>query len=216
MGGIHERMEVKKLVMKIKICGITSIDDALMACDYGADAIGFIFYKKSPRYIKPEHAIKIIEHLPAFVSTVGVFVDENVDRIQSIVNTLGLHYVQLHGNEPLSMVAKFGKKAIKAFRIKDAPSINEINKSGLNIVLLDSYTSAYGGSGKVFDHKLLKDLSSNIKFILSGGITPDNVLEIVNEYKPYAIDVSSGVETSPGRKSEKKIKLLFERLTGYK
>jgi phosphoribosylanthranilate isomerase len=198
--------------VKVKICGITSTDDALAACDYGADAIGFIFYEKSPRYIKPEHAIKIIEHLPAFVSIVGVFVDEKIDAIQSIIDILGLHYVQLHGNEPLSMITKLGKKAIKTFRIKDAYSINDVNKSGLNIVLLDSYTNKYGGSGKGFDHKLLKGLSSDIKFILSGGITPDNVREIVNTDKPYAIDVSSGVEISPGRKSKEKIKLLFEKL----
>ncbi len=200
--------------MKIKICGITSIEDALMASDYGADAIGFIFYEKSPRYIKPAHAIKIIEHLPAFVSTVGVFVDEKIDAMQSVADTLGLHYIQLHGNEPLSIVTKLGKKAIKAFRVKDAYSINDVNKSGLNMVLLDSYTNEYGGSGKGFDHKLLKGLSSDIKFILSGGITPDNVRKIVNAYKPYAIDVSSGVEIFPGRKSKEKLKLLFERLKG--
>ena len=207
---------VERLMMKVKICGITSTDDALTACDYGASAIGFVFYKKSPRYIKPEQALKIISRLPAFVSTVGVFVDEPIGVIRTIANTLGLHYVQLHGNEPLPMIAKIGKKAIKAFRVRDAASIEEVNKSGLNIVLLDSYTGEYGGSGKVFDHTLLKNLSGGIKFILSGGITPDNVHKIVTTFRPYAIDVSSGVETSPGRKSEKKIKLLFDRLAGYK
>ena len=201
--------------VKVKICGITSIDDALTACDYGADAVGFIFYEKSPRYITPENAKKIIMQLPAFVSAVGVFVDENIDVIQTIADTLGLHYVQLHGNEPLRMIAKLGNKAIKAFRVQDAATINEINKSGLNIVLLDSFTSEFGGSGKIFDHTLLNGLSGGIKFILSGGITPDNVHKIVTTYRPYAIDVSSGVEISPGRKSKEKLKLLFERLKGY-
>ena len=200
--------------VKVKICGITSIDDALTACDYGADAVGFIFYEKSPRYITPENAKKIIMQLPAFVSAVGVFVDENIDIIQTIADTLGLHYVQLHGNEPLRMIAKLGNKAIKAFRVQDAATINEINKSGLNIVLLDSFTSEFGGSGKIFDHTLLNGLSGGIKFILSGGITPDNVHKIVTTYRPYAIDVSSGVEISPGRKSKEKLKLLFERLKG--
>ena len=199
--------------VKVKICGITSIDDALTACDYGADAVGFIFYEKSPRYITPENAKKIIMQLPAFVSAVGVFVDENIDVIQTIADTLGLHYVQLHGNEPLRMIAKLGNKAIKAFRVQDAATINEINKSGLNIVLLDSFTSEFGGSGKIFDHTLLNGLSGGIKFILSGGITPDNVHKIVTTYRPYAIDVSSGVEISPGRKSREKLKLLFEMLS---
>ena len=112
------------------------------------------------------------------------------------------------------MIAKLGNKAIKAFRVQDAATINEINKSGLNIVLLDSFTSEFGGSGKIFDHTLLNGLSGGIKFILSGGITPDNVHKIVTTYRPYAIDVSSGVEISPGRKSKEKLKLLFERLKG--
>ena len=213
MGRRKGRVDVERPIMKVKICGITSREDALTACDYGAAAIGFVFYKKSPPYIKPEQAIEIIKHLPAFVSTVGVFVDENIDVIQTITGTLGLHYVQLHGNEPLRMITEIGNKAIKAFRVQDAASINEINKSGLNIVLLDSYTSEFGGSGKLFDHTLLNGLSGSIKFILSGGITPDNVHKIVTTYKPYAIDVSSGVEISPGRKSKEKLKLLFEMLS---
>jgi phosphoribosylanthranilate isomerase len=202
--------------VKVKICGITSIDDALTACDYGADAVGFIFYEKSPRYVTPENARKIIKQLPVFVSAVGVFVDEKIGTIQSMIDTVGLDYVQLHGDEPLSMLTKLGRKAIKAFRIKDASSIEEVNSYGRSIVLLDSYTGHYGGSGKGFDRTLLKGLSPDIKFILSGGITPDNAGEIIKTYKPYAIDVSSGVEISPGRKSKEKMRLLFERTKGYK
>lgn len=197
---------------KIKICGITSLEDALTASDCGADALGFILYDKSPRAVKPEQIAEIIRHLPVFVSTVGVFVDETIDRIRSIVDATGLDYAQLHGNEPLDMVRALGRKAIKAFRIKDASSIREVNTSGLHVVLLDSYTSHYGGSGRGFNHELLQELSPAIRFILSGGITPDNVCDIVNRFRPAAIDVSSGIEISPGKKSAAKIKLLFERL----
>ncbi len=198
--------------VKVKICGITSIEDALLACEYGADAIGFVFYTQSPRYITPQDTIKIIEKLPAFISTVGVFVDEPIENINNIVNLTGINYIQLHGDEPMSTISRFGRRVIKAFRIKDALSIKEVNESGLNFVLLDSYTKNYGGSGKSFDHELLKGLSKNIKFILSGGITPENVSRIIQLYKPYAVDVSSGVESSPGKKSIEKIKLLFERI----
>ncbi|MGC8578647.1 MAG: phosphoribosylanthranilate isomerase [bacterium] len=198
--------------VKVKICGITSIEDALLACEYGADAIGFVFYTQSPRYITPQDTIEIIEKLPAFISTVGVFVNEPIENINNIVNLTGINYIQLHGDEPMSTISRFGRRAIKAFRIKDALSIKEVNESGLNFVLLDSYTKNYGGSGKSFDHELLKGLSKNIKFILSGGITPENVSRIIQLYKPYAVDVSSGVESSPGKKSIEKIKLLFERI----
>lgn len=201
--------------VRVKICGITSIDDALLACDHGADAVGFVFYKKSLRYIAPKDAIRIIEKLPFFVSTVGVVVDETVENINNIISLTGVNYVQLHGNEPVSTALKFGRKAIKAFRIKNASSIREVNESGLNFVLLDNYTPQYGGSGKSFDHTLLKELSPNIKFIISGGITPENVAKIIELYKPYAIDVSSGVESSPGKKSSERIKLLFERIKNY-
>jgi phosphoribosylanthranilate isomerase len=202
--------------MKVKICGITSIDDALTACDYGADAIGFVFYKKSPRYITPENAIKIVEKLPVFVSTVGVFVNESVQYINDVINSTGIDYVQLHGDEPIETVLKFGRKGIKAFRIKDALSIEEINKSGLNLVLLDSYSELYGGSGINFDHTLLSRLSPDLKFILSGGINPDNVCSLIELYHPYGIDVSSGVEITPGKKSKEKIKLLFKRIENCK
>jgi phosphoribosylanthranilate isomerase len=202
--------------MKVKICGITSIDDALTACDYGADAIGFVFYKKSPRYITPENAIKIVEKLPVFVSTVGVFVNESVQYINDVINSTGIDYVQLHGDEPIETVLKFGRKGIKAFRIKDALSIEEINKSGLNLVLLDSYSELYGGSGRNFDHTLLSRLSPDLKFILSGGINPDNVCSLIELYHPYGIDVSSGVEITPGKKSKEKIKLLFKRIENCK
>ncbi len=198
--------------MKIKICGITSLNDALAACGYGADALGFVFYKKSPRYIDPGDAAGIIEKLPPFVSTVGVFVDEDVVHIKNVINLTGIDYAQLHGNEPPSEVYKLGRKAIKAFRIKDRASIEQVNNSGLGIVVLDSYTRVYGGAGQSFDHSLLKGLSGDIRVILSGGITPDNVRGIIDAYKPYAIDVSSGVETSPGKKSGTKLKALFKNI----
>ncbi|MCL4558882.1 MAG: phosphoribosylanthranilate isomerase [Deltaproteobacteria bacterium] len=198
--------------MKIKICGITSIHDAMTACAYGADALGFVFYRKSPRYISPENAKAIIERIPAFVATVGVFVDEDIERMDAVIGLTGIDYAQLHGNEPASTVHRLGRKAIKAFRIKDESSIAQVNGSGLDTVLLDGFTDIYGGAGKGFDHGLLKDVSKSIRVILAGGITPENVVETVREYGPYAIDVSSGVESSPGKKSEEKLRLLFERI----
>ncbi len=198
--------------MKVKICGITSLADALAACGAGADALGFVFYRKSPRYIEPKSAKKIIAELPPFVSIVGVFVDEDIGRIKDITSVAGIDYAQLHGSEPPGTVAALGRRAIKAFRIKDASSIEEVNRSGLDMVMLDSHTEGYGGSGQRFDYSLIKGLAGNIRFILSGGITPDNVCDIANAYRPYAIDVSSGVEISPGKKSKEKIKLLFGNL----
>ncbi len=198
--------------MKVKICGITSMDDALMACEYRADALGFVFYKKSPRYIAPEDAQVIIERIPAFVSTVGVFVDEDRKRLYAAMDTSGIDYAQLHGDEPIAMVHRLGRKAIKAFRVRDGGSIEQVNRSGLRVVLLDGYTEAYGGSGRGFDLGLLKGLSEDIRVVLAGGITPDNAVEIARTYRPYAIDVSSGVEESPGKKSREKLRLLFERL----
>lgn len=198
--------------MKVKICGITSLDDALAACNAGADAVGFVFYARSPRYIEPEKAARIIGRLPPFVSSVGVFVDQEAGTIKSIIDRTGLDYAQLHGSESMETVAALGKKAIKAFRIKDASSIAEVNRSGLDLVMLDSHSEGYGGSGKGFEYSLLDGLAKNIRFILSGGITPDNVCGLVRTYRPYAVDVSSGVEISPGKKSVEKINLLFERI----
>ena len=145
-----------------------------------------------------------------------MFVNEGVQYINDVINSTGIDYVQLHGDEPIETVLKFGRKGIKAFRIKDALSIEEINKSGLNLVLLDSYSELYGGSGRNFDHTLLSRLSPDLKFILSGGINPDNVCSLIELYHPYGIDVSSGVEITPGKKSKEKIKLLFKRIENCK
>ncbi|MBI3398638.1 MAG: phosphoribosylanthranilate isomerase [Deltaproteobacteria bacterium] len=210
---------------KVKICGITNLEDALAACEYGADALGFIFYKESPRFIEIEKVKEIIKDIPPFVTTVGVFVDEDANTINEIIKKIGLHMVQLHGNESPEFCENIQSKVIKTFRIKGArvmgigtgeQGVNkEMERYNVSAYLLDTYREdVEGGSGITFNWGVAKDAIKVGKIILAGGLTVENVKQAVRIVMPYAVDVSSGVEESPGKKDLRKVMEFIETAKG--
>lgn len=197
---------------KIKICGITNIDDALNAVELGADALGFVFYSKSKRYIEPAKASEITEIIPPFIKKVGVFSNGDQGLISSIVQEAGLDLIQIHGDETPGYCDKLEYPYIKAFRLKDEHSLGDVKKYKTNYILFDTFSKdEYGGTGKAFDWNILKDHPFENKYvIISGGLNPENVDEAVTLLRPYAVDVSSGVEEYPGKKDIDKIKKFIE------
>jgi phosphoribosylanthranilate isomerase len=202
-------------MVRVKICGITNSEDAQLAVDLGADALGLIF-APSPRQISPERARSIIETLPPFVGTVGVFVDQLEAEIRQIAEFCGLTMIQLHGNESPEFCQSFSPRVIKAFRLKDADSLLSIPayEGHVRAVLLDTYQKGLaGGTGKTFPWELaVKAKASALPVILSGGLTPSNVEEAILCVRPYAVDVNSGIEERPGRKSPVLMKQLMEAI----
>ena len=191
---------------RVKICGITSSEDALAAIAAGADALGFVFYAKSPRALLPEQAAAIIRSLPPFVTTVGLFVNADRATIKETVATCGLDVIQLHGDESPQDCCFSGCRVIKALRIKDSASLERAADYEVSGLLLDAWSDrVYGGSGEVFDWQLLKNFASHHPVILAGGLIPENVAEAIRQVRPYAVDVSSGVEMAPGRKDKIKM-----------
>jgi phosphoribosylanthranilate isomerase len=202
--------------VRVKICGITNLEDARAAVHYGADALGFIFFPRSPRYLDPLSAAAIIAELPPFVAKVGVFVDEQLEDILKIVHTARIDTIQLHGSEPPALSADLAStqaKVIKAFRIKDAATLNEIGNYRASAYLLDSYVPGQlGGTGARFNWDLaLKAGRFETPIILAGGLDPENVTDAVSKVAPYGVDVSSGVETIPGKKDPEKVRLFIAR-----
>ncbi len=199
-------------MVRVKICGITNDIDALKAARIGAWALGFIFYKKSPRFISPFKAKKIIESLPPFVTPVGVFVNHPAGAVRDIINHCGLRAVQLHGDEDhhfCHRLKSYNVKVIKVFRVGENFDPQIVEPFKVDAFLFDTFEPTnYGGSGKTFDWNILKQVKSSydVPFILSGGLNAQNVIEPVNELKPYAVDVNSGVEESVGKKDHKKMK----------
>lgn len=200
--------------MKIKICGITNLEDALLCESLGADAIGFIFYSKSKRYVTSESAKNIVKQLSAFTIKVGVFVNETTETINQISKMVGLNLVQLHGDESPQLIKEINLPIIKSFRIDDRFDFEGLNNYQNCYYLLDTFSeSYYGGTGKTFDWKLIPD-NLKSKIILSGGISSSNIRTIVEEVNPYAVDVSSSLEDFPGKKDHKKVKEFFNSLKG--
>ena len=198
--------------MKVKICGITNLDDAKLSYELGADAIGFIFYEKSKRYIAPEKAKEIIRQIPAFVLKVGVFVNESTDKINNIAKGIKLNLIQLHGNESPEMIADIDLPVIKAFRVSEDFDYSIIKQYNNCSFLLDTYNkNEFGGTGQQFNWK---NIPSEIKseIILAGGISENNIEQICKDVNPYAIDVSSSIEKEPGKKDHKKLKKLFKKI----
>lgn len=198
--------------MKIKICGITNPEDAFAAVDYGADALGFVFYPKSPRYVSPEKAREITAHLPPFITTVGVFVNEEPAKIKEIMDSARLRVLQLHGDEAPEACSLW-LPVVKAFRVKDFVDLKPLERyKGLSAYLIDTYApSVYGGTGQIFNWDIAVEAKRFGHIILSGGLTPENVEKAVRWVKPYAIDVSSGVEAEKGKKDLKKMKEFIEK-----
>ncbi len=201
--------------VKIKVCGMTQLDDVLTAVDCGADAVGFIFYKKSPRHVNESTVKKIVAHLPPFVNRVGVFVNETAQRINRLVEVCGLDAVQLHGDESPAFCRRIKVPVIKAFRIKNAESLASLSKYRVNGFLLDTFDEEqWGGTGQTFDWKWARGAKRYGSVILAGGLTPVNVASAVRRVQPYGVDVCSGVEKSPGKKDPRKIRAFFKAVRG--
>jgi len=198
------------MMVKVKICGITNLDDALAAAEYGADALGFVFYEKSPRAMDFREVGEIVKHLPPFVTTVGVFVNEYPSRIKEITEVSGIDIVQLHGDEPHELCNAW-PRIIKAFRVRDFIDLDLLKKYKVSAYLLDAYTSeSYGGTGALFNWDIALDAKQFGRVILSGGLTPENIEKAVRWVRPYAVDVSSGVEDTKRRKNHQKMRLFIE------
>ena len=198
---------------RIKICGITNLNDALSAVKSGADALGFVFYQQSPRYIEPETASRIIRNLPPLVTAVGVFVNEEIEKVHEIAGDCLLDLLQFHGSESPEYCERHKKRVIKAFRVKDASSLSEVSRYNdkVNGYLLDSCSEdAYGGTGSAFDWSVACEISRHFPVVLAGGLTPGNVGEAVSVVEPYGVDVSSGVERAPGIKDVGKMRSFVE------
>ena len=193
---------------RVKICGITRAEDARVAADAGADAIGLVFYPPSPRYVTPEQAAEIVYGLPPFLVKVGLFVNHSPAEVAEVCNLVNLDLLQFHGDETASYCDRTGKPYLKAVRMAPGCSVTDsvAEYAGAAGILLDSFNpDQYGGSGETFDwQKIPADLA--LPLILAGGLNCDNVVSAVEMVRPYAVDVSSGVETAPGVKSAAKIR----------
>ena len=194
--------------IRVKICGITRYEDAKLASGLGADALGFIFYSKSPRYISPAKAREITRKLPPFIMRVGVFVDEDPNVVAQTIASAGLDAIQLHGSESPAYCAKFTCPVIKAFSVQpgfDATALDAYDVSGF---LLDTWDAkARGGTGKTFDWVAAKALTlRRDNIILAGGLGPSNLAEALEIVRPYAVDLNSGVEVRPGEKNPQKLR----------
>jgi phosphoribosylanthranilate isomerase len=199
--------------VKVKICGITNIDDALTAADLGADALGFIFIESSPRYITPRAARKIIQGLPPFVVPVGVVADMAYHKILEVINQSRIGCVQLHGEEMPERLMQYPVPAYKSFRVDSSFDPEILRRYKGSAYLLDTKISGeLGGTGQTFDWEIAVKAKKYGRIILAGGLTPGNIIEAARKVQPYAVDVNSGVEECPGKKDHTKLKSLFERL----
>ncbi len=194
--------------VKVKICGIRSLDKARAAQELGVDALGFNFWEHSPRYIAVADARAIISELDPFVACVGVFVNEDADRVREIHAQLGLAAVQLHGDESPEYCARLAPvKSIKAFRVRDGFAPESVRAYPVSAVLLDAGAPGrYGGTGQSFDWQIAVEVKKYADVILAGGLTAQNVDEAISKVRPTAIDVCSGVEAEPGRKDLEKMR----------
>lgn len=202
------------LMTRVKICGITNVDDALMASDMGAAAVGFIFYPGSRRHIEPGPAARIASLLPSNVVKAGVFVNQEVDFIGNVMKTAGLDLAQIHGDETPRFCSQIPGVYMKAIRVKNADSLKEIDGYDSEFALLDTFADRqFGGTGRTFDWDLLRGIDlKGKKLFLSGGLNSGNVAEAIGAANPYAVDVCSGVEKKPGVKDARKLKQFMEEV----
>ena len=193
--------------VRIKICGITNTEDALAAAHFGADALGFVF-ATSPRKVSAESAREIIKTLPPFVKTVGVFVDEDPERVSSIAARCGLDILQFHGSESVDYCGSFDRRVIKAVRMQSRDELKNLSNyvDVVDGLLLDTYVpNRMGGTGITFDWELAVEARRYGRIILAGGLNPENVAAAIRLVKPYAVDASSGLERSPGVKDHERM-----------
>jgi phosphoribosylanthranilate isomerase len=200
-------------MMRVKICGITNLEDALLAAELGAHALGFIFYAKSPRSIKPIAARQIIAQLPPLVLSVGVFVNEAAAVVLEVAEMVRLDWVQLHGEEPPEYCRFLYRNVIKAIRVKHQSSLSLMAsyQGSVRAFLLDTYkTGQQGGTGESFDWSLARQAREYGSIVLAGGLQPENVAAAIREADPLAVDVASGVEASPWRKDHARLRAFFQ------
>jgi phosphoribosylanthranilate isomerase len=206
----------KSQKVKVKICGITNWVDARRAIDAGADFLGFNFYAGSPRYITPAKARRIVRRLPKLIASVGVFVNETEEKMLEVAREVGLHCVQLHGDETPATVEHVGRffPVIKALRVKKTfRPAKMVRYKHARALLLDGFDAAqWGGTGRTFDWRVARRVRSGAKLFLAGGITPENVASAIRTAKPYAVDVCSGVEAKPGKKDPARLKAFMREV----
>jgi phosphoribosylanthranilate isomerase len=200
---------------KVKICGITNVEDAAAAVESGADALGFNFYRKSPRYIEPAVAKRIVSTLPPLITPVGVFVNEELDTVRSIMDLCGLALAQLHGDETATYCQELSRPVIKALRLRDRGSFLALaefeGRAGVRGFIVDTFSeTSYGGTGQITDWALAAEAAKTATIVLAGGLTPANVAEAIRAVRPYGVDVSSGVESVPGKKDHGKIRAFLD------
>src|ERR1700730_7601777 len=203
-------------MVRVKICGITNVEDALLACELGADAIGLNFFTKSPRCISPYTAGKTIRKFPPFVPAVGVFVNWQAAPITALAKALGLAAAQLHGDERPQLTAEIAKKVsvIKALHVGEGSALPAFAKyRGAAAFLLDApHSGQYGGTGHTTDWSLASTAAKSHRILLAGGLTPENVAEAILAVRPYAVDVTSGVESKPAKKDAAKLRAFFDEV----
>jgi len=193
---------------KVKICGITNLEDARVAAEAGADALGFVFCEQSPRCVTTDMAAAVISQLPLHIIKVGVFVNNDPDVVRRAIGQCGLNMLQFHGDEPPDYCLQFGLMSMKAFRVLNAQSLEALSAYKTDAWLLDAYApNKFGGTGETFNWDLALDAQRRGRPIfLAGGLTPENVAQAVQRVHPYGVDVSSGVEAGPGKKDHEKVK----------
>jgi len=202
-------------MMPVKICGITQVLDAEMAVDNGASAVGMIFYDDSPRNVEAGKALEIATAINGKAARIGVFVNEDIERIRSIVTEINLDMVQLHGDESPEYCENLELPVIKVFRVGDTFYEDKLKTYNVDAFLFDTYKKGLpGGTGDVFNWDALLNLNIETPIILSGGLNPENILEGIHAVQPSAVDVNSGIENYPGEKNEGKIQELFKSIKG--
>jgi phosphoribosylanthranilate isomerase len=209
--------------VRIKICGMTRLADALCAVESGVDALGFIFYERSPRAITPQAAAVIIEQLPPFVDAVGVFVNEELEQVVRIIRACGLAYAQLHGSESPEYCRELAERAapcrvLKAIRVGAQSNVDDVApyRDVVQGYLLDTYQkNAVGGTGLAFDWNLIDRLQLTKPFLLAGGLDPDNIRDALEQVRPYGVDANSGLEDAPGQKNHHRIRQFIDAVRHF-
>ena len=197
---------------QIKICGMTNQEDALFAASSGVDALGFIFYEKTPRFVTPEKAKGIIAALPGEVARIGVFVNHSYDEIERIRTFCNLDMIQLHGDESPEFCRRFpSSMVVRSFALRTEDDLRLLDDYPGTPILADSYAPGLrGGTGRIVDWNLARRVMKTHPLILSGGLSPDNISEALAAVSPDAVDINSGVETAPGKKDPEKIRAIVD------
>lgn len=198
-------------MVRVKICGNVTLKDTMAAVEAGADAVGFVFYARSPRVVSPKAVAAIVSHLPPFVTPVGLFVNEKPEVVRRIASDCGIRLVQLHGEESPQYCAELKLPVLKGIRVRTREDVANLSAYRVDAILLDAYVEGIaGGTGTTFDWSLAVEAKAWGPIVLAGGLTPDNVGEAISRVRPYGVDVSSGVESSPGAKDHAKVKAFVE------